>query len=116
MTTRLIRSSAGPSAHCHVMVKEFAVEAAGCLYEKVMGDNKVFEEWKRQNPDCTPKQLEERFIARNWGKCLDFARATMAAMLRGPYPEVLKDQILDALIKDGTLNRGRRNGYRRMMN
>ncbi len=108
-------SKVGPAGHCHVMVREFAREAAGQLYEKVMGDNRVFAEWKRQNPNLNAKQLETRFVERNWGKCLDFARATMAAMLRGPYPEHLKDQILDALIKDGSLNRGRRGGYHRMM-
>ena len=103
------------TSHCHKMVAEVAKASAHELYDKLMGDNLYYDEWKRQNPECSPKELERRFVAKNWGKCLDFARATLAAMLRGPYPDVLKEDILDALSKDASLRRGRRSGYKQLM-
>jgi hypothetical protein len=97
--------------HCHKMVRSVAKEAAGQLYETVMGDNKIFEEWKRQNPGASPKQLELRFIERNWGKCVQFARTTLTCMLRqNNIPESVKEEILDALVKDASLTRGRQLG------
>ena len=102
-------------AHCHKMVAAVAKEAAGNLYEVVMGDNKVFEEWKRQNPDATQKQLENRFVEKNWGKCLEFARATLATMLSSAtISEKVKDEIVDALVKDNQLVRGRQS-YQRFL-
>ena len=103
------------TAHCHKMVAAVAKEAAGNLYEVVMGDNKVFEEWKRQNPDVTPKQLETRFVEKNWRKCLEFARATLATMLSSStISEKVKDEIVDALVKDNQLVRGRQS-YQRFL-
>lgn len=96
------------SAHCHKLVAKVAQEAAGELYEKLMGDDEIYAEWKRQNPNLTPKQLESRFIAKNWGRCIDFARATLATMLRSPtVDEKLKEDIMEALVLDATLIRGR---------
>lgn len=100
---------------CHKMVAAVAKAAAGELYDTVMGDNEVFSAWKRQNPGATPKQLELRFIAKNWSKCLPFARATLATMLNGPLEEHLKDQIVDALSKDASL-RPRPGEYQRFLN
>jgi hypothetical protein len=102
-------------AHCHKMVAEIAKEAAGQLYERLMGEDIYYKEWRRQNPDCTAKELERRFIAKNWGKCIDFARATLATMLNGPLPDSLKDEIVDALSKDASLRRGRVTGYQQLM-
>lgn len=98
---------ANAGAHCHKLVAKIAREAAGELYEKVMSDNLVRAEWKRQNPECTDKQLESRFIEKNWDKCLGFARATLATMLTQPIEEGLKSDIMEALILDSTLTRGR---------
>lgn len=104
------------NAHCHKMIREVARAAAGELYDKVMGDNKVFAEWKRQNEGATTKQLEDRFIDRNWGKCIQFARATLATMLRqNNLPEKVKEEILDALVKDASLTRGRDRGQQLLM-
>lgn len=95
-------------SHVHWKVKQVAMEAAGQLYEKLMADNKIFEAWKKQNPDCqNAQELELKFIAKNWSKCVPYARATMAIMLRGPLPSALKDEISDALILDARLVRGR---------
>lgn len=103
-------------AHCHKMVAAVAREAAGNLFDVVMEDNVVFEEWKRQNPDATHKQLENRFVEKNWGRCLEFARATLATMLSSSaISEEVKDEIVDALVKDNQLVRGRRQSYQRFL-
>ena len=89
---------------CHVKVKEVAVAAAGELYETMMGDDRFFAAWKKQNPGANAKELERRFVDRNWPKCLDFARHTMVLMLRQPdVSEKVKDEILDVLEKDKSL-------------
>lgn len=96
-------------AHCHVQIREVAKAAAGELYEKLMGDNRLFLAWQKQNPDCSPKELERRFIEKNWPKCIQFARASLAALLRQPdVPEATKLEIMDVLTKDQSLVRGRK--------
>lgn len=95
------------TAHCHKLVAKTAREAAGELYDLLMSNDKMFTEWKRQNPGCSSKQLESRFIEKNWGRCLQIARATLAMLLNGPLEECLKDQIVEALCLDTTLRRGR---------
>lgn len=100
---------------CHKLIRKVAQEAAGQLYETVMGDNKVFAEWKRQNPEASIKELEKLFIKKNWPKCIPYARSTLALMLRGPLPDHLKEDIVDALAKDQTLRLGRPDNYRRLM-
>lgn len=98
-------------AHCHVQVREVAKAAAGELYDKLMGDNRLFEAWQKQNPDCSRQELERRFIEKNWPKCVQFARATLAALLRQPdVDEKTKLEIVDVLAKDQSLVRGRVNG------
>ena len=96
------------TAHCHVAVRKVAMKAAGELYESLMGDNGFYETWKKQNPGASSKELERRFVLKNWGKCLDFARKTMVLMLRDPgIPEDLKEEILEILTMDQLLTRGR---------
>lgn len=100
-----------PEAHCHKILRDVAQEAAGQLYETVMGDNEVRAEWKRRWPNLSDKALERRFIARYWGHCLPFARATLATMLSPGHVEGLDpaaaDAIMEALVLDSTLRRGR---------
>lgn len=95
------------TAHCHKMIRQVAQAAAGELYETVMGNNLVFEEWKRKNPGLTPKQLENRFIAKYWGSCIDFARATLTTMLTKGLDSATEEAIMEALVLDATLLRGR---------
>jgi len=96
-------------AHCHVQIREIAKTAAGELYERLMGDQRHYDAWKKQNPDCTAKQLEERFIAKNWPKCIPYARTTLKLLLGRPdVADSLKEQIIDVLEKDASLVRGRR--------
>lgn len=101
----------------HKMVAETAKGIAGNLYETLMGQDEYWKAWQKQNPDCSRKELERRFIEKNWAKCLDSARATLVGLLRGPLPDHLKEEIIDALCKDASLP-GRRIGtaYLRTLN
>jgi len=95
---------------CHVRVMEVAKAAAGELYESMMSNDAFFKAWKKQNPGANPKQLEKRFIDKNWGSCLEFARATLTIMLtRSDVADSVKDEIMVVLEQDQTL-RNRRVG------
>lgn len=94
-------------SHVHKDVAEVAKAAAGELYETVMRDNLVFATWKSQHPGLNDKRLRAAFVARNWSKCIPFARATMAALLSTPIDSATKDKIMEALVLDHTLIRGR---------
>jgi hypothetical protein len=94
-------------AHCHRLIADTAKAAAHELYDKLMGSNQLFDEWKRQNPDASPRELERRFVARLWGKCVPVARATLARLLTQAIDPALKEEIYEALCDDATLSRGR---------
>lgn len=96
-------TSARPGQFAHFLIARVAREQCAELYETVMGINGVRAEWKRQNPGANEAQLLRRFVARNWAQCIPAARATLTLTLRGPLPEHLKEQVLDALIKDRSL-------------
>lgn len=97
-------------AHCHKVIREVAKEAAAELYETLMGDNLIYETWRKQNPGVGDVVLRKRFVAKNWGKCIDFARQTLALRLRDPNldPKLAED-IVEVLTLDATLIRGRQN-------
>jgi hypothetical protein len=98
------------TAHCHVQIREVAKAAAGELYERLMGDDRYYAAWRKQNPECGAKELERRFIERNWPQLIDYARESLVALLRQPnVPDHLKAQIMDVLEKDNSLVRGRHN-------
>jgi len=95
---------------CHVRVREVAKAAAGELYESMMGNNLFFDAWKKQNPGKDGKALERAFIEKNWGSCLEFARATLTVMLTRPdVAESMKEEIMVILEQDQVL-RNRRVG------
>lgn len=95
-------------AFCHKAVRQVAQVAAGELYESLMSDNRLYEVWQKSNPGLTGKALESRFIAKNWGKCIEFACATMALMLRRPdISESVKAEIFEALKLDASIPIGR---------
>lgn len=99
--------------HAHVLVAKTAKEMAGALFEEMMRDNALYKQWKAQCPELTPKKLQQRFILQAQPLLLEQARATLAKMLTGPYPEALKDQIADALIQDRILRPdGQPGGFR----
>jgi len=89
---------------------EVAKAAAGELYESIMSNDIMFKAWKKQNPGKNAKQLEKAFIDKNWGSCLDFARATLTIMLtKDDIPEAMKDEIMLILEQDQSI-RNRRVG------
>jgi hypothetical protein len=113
--TSMIAPVGGSGKHCHFLIAETAQAMAHSLYDDCMRDNKIWLQWKEMCPELTRTDLEDRFVDLLWPKLIEQARATLAKMLSGPYDQVLKDQIADALIKDGSLRRGRDHtsaGYR----
>lgn len=89
---------------CHVRVRDVAKAAAGELYERLMGDDKCYDAWKKQNPGATAKQLEKRFIEKKWPLCVEFARASLATLLGRPdVAAEVKEEIMDVLEKDQML-------------
>ena len=82
---------------CHSLIKETAQSLARNLYEKLALKNDFF----AVNPKEAP------FVEKMWPVLIEDARATLVNMLSLPYPEELKEQIADAIIKDNTLTRGR---------
>jgi len=83
---------------------EVAKAAANELYERQMGDNYFYQLWKKQNPNATDKQLRERFVERNWPRCIEFARQTMTVLLTKDDVSIeTKDKIMEALEKDFSL-------------
>lgn len=95
------------TAHCHVMVAEVAKAAAHELYDTLMFDNALNELWRKRYPNLGSKKLEDKFVAMYWGKCIPFARATLAQLLRSPIDDRQKESIVEALALDATLIRGR---------
>lgn len=96
-------------AHVHEQVREVAVGMAHEVYAELMRRNDWYDLWKKSNREgLSPKRLEEIWVNRHWGKFITSARATMAGMLAGPYDEGLKEKIMDALLLDNTLVRGRK--------
>lgn len=92
-----------------------AVELAGATYDMLMVDNLLYKTWRDQNPDLVRgpswdgKKLRERFVAKNWGKHIAAARATLVGLLQQPIDESLKEEIMEILALDSTLIRGRAN-------
>ena len=110
--SKALRSTDGAIATagrvCHAKIMEVAKTAAGELYESLMSNDVMFRAWKKQNPNCNAKQLEARFIDKNWGSCLDFARATLTIMLtKDDVAESMKDEIMKILEQDQMLRHRR---------
>jgi L-rhamnose mutarotase len=92
----------------HTQIVEIAKAASARLYTVVMLDNEYYETWKKQNPGATVKQLEERFVERNWRMCTEFARNTLTLMLtRDDVSDATKDEIMIILEQDQSI-RGKR--------
>ncbi len=94
-------------AHCHKMIAETAQGMAHVLFDELMARNEIFDQFKEQHPGLSTKEMETLFVTRMWSRLIEPARATLAAMLRGPYSEEMKEDIMDALVRDKSLMRGR---------
>lgn len=97
------------SAHCHKQIAKTAKGLAEASYEELMSDNMLYEIWWKRNPGASAKTLRTLFVARNWGKYIPAARATLTLLLSEPIDEGLKEEIMEALVLDSTLIRGRQN-------
>lgn len=97
------------AAHCHKQVRDIAMAIAGELYERLMGDDRFWKMWQNQNPGATRKEMEDRFIDMNWGRCIGQARKALVMMLKDPsISEEAKWQVMDVLERDASLTRGRK--------
>jgi len=94
-------------SHVHKDVAEVAKEACNELYDSVMSNNWVFDEWKRQHPGASAKTLRAAFVKRNWDKCIPLARATMARLLAASSDPALTERVYNALVLDNELVMGR---------
>lgn len=96
--------------HCHFAVKKVAEGMAHVLFDEMMSRNEIWSKFKEQHEGLTTAQMEAKFVAHLWPQMIDQARATLAGMLRSPgVSEEQKEEIMDILVKDQTLVRGRKN-------
>jgi len=72
-----------------------------------MGDNLMYDSWRKQHPGTSDNRLRQLFVDRNWPRCIPFARATLARLLTTPIDEKVKESIMEVLVKDASLVRGR---------
>lgn len=86
--------------HAHRLVAKTAQDMAAAVFEELMKRDKFYAAYAESHPTVPRKKLQEHFIRKNFWRYLDQARHTLTDMLRGNYPESLKDEIADALVKD----------------
>lgn len=82
-------------ASCHPLLKKTAEDMAQAIYEKLA----FHDQWYKDHPD------RNAYVEQVWPTLLTQARAILAKMLTGPYPETMKEQISEALIADRSLHR-----------
>lgn len=99
----LVRSDGKRRIAAHRLVASVAREACEELYEVVMSNNAVRREWKRLNEGCSERELVKRFVDRNWGRCIPYARATLTILMQQTPNSFLREDIFDALAKDQSL-------------
>ena len=95
------------AAHAHRLVAETARDLAYVMYDELMCQNKFYQHVRSTYPNLDDTQRRERFARQLVPRMIEPARATLAAMLNGPYDESLKETIAQALMLDKTLKRGR---------
>jgi len=86
----------------HELIAETAKGMAKALFEQLCLDNHYYATQVK-----TGLVTEDSFVEFTYGQLIEQARTTLAGMLAGGYPESLKEQILDALVKDAELPRKR---------
>lgn len=95
------------ATHVHRLIAVTAIEMAHELYASIMTDNAWYTHWKNQHPGASPRALERLFVKRNVEGLVPQARATLAAMLGTNIDERQKEEIMECLVLDNTLRRGR---------
>jgi hypothetical protein len=103
------------TVHVHKLIRATAIEMAASLYSDVMRDNRIYAQWKKVCPELSPNLCEAMFLELMWPKLIPKARATLASMLGGNYPEEWKQEVYCALIDDNGLIVGRNRHQRRQL-
>jgi len=80
-------------AYCHKAIRDIAKEMAGAAYEKLASNDAFFKDHPNQN----------LFIAKNWKYFVGDARQSLLQILGGNYPEAVKVDVYDIVIKDRML-------------
>lgn len=98
------------SAHVHILIAKTAQDLARANFDHLCShSNTAFAGFRAYFPEGTPlARVEEEFVRRMWKHHIDAARDTLVALLSQPLPDVLKNEISEALIQDRSLIRGRR--------
>lgn len=96
--------------HAHKLVAETAEAMAHEVYDALMERNDWYRDWKRQNVGVGAKVLETRWVRQHKADFIEAARAQLAGMLAHPIDPKEKEAILEALLLDNTLKRGRAGG------
>lgn len=92
-----------PRRYCHEMVKETAQEMAGAAFEVLASDNTRWAKMKTMCPELSAADTQKVFVGKLWPHLIEQARTTLAKMLTGPLPDLVKDQIHEALVLDNEL-------------
>lgn len=93
--------------HAHETVFAQATELCASAYEALMAENNIFAAWRSSHPGFSPRHLELAFLKAFTFRFVPAARAMLAARLQAPLDDATKDAIYEALLLDGTLQRGR---------
>lgn len=97
-------------SHCHKAIAKVSKALAAAHYEELMScSNVVYQVWRNNHPGLNAKQLGQAFVNKFWSRFIDAARATLTAQLLQPIDESVKDEIMQILVLDSTLIRGRKN-------
>jgi len=97
-------------AHAHFLVADTAKQMGHELFERAMQQNDWYELLKKKNPGADLQKLENQFVEKMWPTLVEEARATLVGMLRTPIDETSKERIMEALLLDNQLVRGRKAG------
>ena len=101
------KGSPGRKLHAHEAVLAQANELCMSAYEALMEDNTLWDAWRASHPGFSKRHLELAFRKAFVFRFVPAARAMMAARLQAPLDEATKEGIYEALLLDGTLQRGR---------
>ena len=93
--------------HAHEAVFAQAKELTMSAYEALMEDNDLWARWRNTHPGFSRRHLELAFLKAFTFRFVPAARALMASRLAGSLDDATKDAIYEALLLDGTLQRGR---------
>lgn len=107
MAALVSKGSAGRKLHAHEAVYVQATELCLAAYEALMAENAIWSAWQEAHPGFSRRHLELAFLRKFTFRFVPAARALMASRLQGPLDEAAKDALYEALLLDGTLQRGR---------